>query len=80
MPSPTNKKPKDTMTKKHFIKMAAIIKDTIDKSKRKGWESSDASRALVVAAETIALDMADYFAKENPAFDRSRFLASAGVL
>jgi hypothetical protein len=68
------------MTKKHFIKIAAIIKDTIDKSKRQGWESSDASRALVVASETIALDMADYFAKENPSFDRSRFLVACGVL
>jgi hypothetical protein len=68
------------MTKKHFIKISAIIKDTIDKSKREGWESSQVSRALVVASETIALDMADYFAKENPAFDRSRFLVACGVL
>lgn len=68
------------MTKKHFIEMARIIRDTIDKSKRPGWESSQASRALVVASETIALDMADYFSKENPSFNRSRFLTSAGVL
>jgi hypothetical protein len=68
------------MTKKHFIEMARIIRDTIEKSKLPGRESSQASRALVVASETIALDMADYFAKENPSFNRSRFLKSAGVL
>jgi len=68
------------MSKKHYNSIAGIIKSTIDKSKREGWESSQASRALVVASESIALDVADFFASENPAFNRSRFLTACGVL
>ena len=72
------------MTKKHFNKIALIIADSvsdkIDKSGKSGWESEQIARAYKMAASQIALDMADFFADENPAFDRSRFLNACGVL
>ncbi len=72
------------MTKKHFSKIALIIADSvsdkIEKSKKTGWESDQASRAYKAASSQIALDLADFFEDENPAFDRSRFLNACGII
>jgi hypothetical protein len=77
-------KPFKTMTKKHFSKIALIIansvSDKIDKSQKTGWESDQASRAYKAAASQIALDLADFLADENPAFDRARFLNACGII
>lgn len=67
------------MTKKHYIAIAAIIKEQIDKSARDGWESEQAAKAWKISQESTAFDIADYFQDENPSFDRARFLAACGV-
>lgn len=54
------------MTKKHFEALAAIVNDNRFDGSRKE------------ACESIARDMADLFAEENPRFDRERFLTACG--
>lgn len=49
------------MTKKHFIAIAAILKEN-----HSPGQSSHA----------VAAKLADYFETENPLFDRERFLAA----
>lgn len=51
------------MTKRHFIAIAAILK-----SEHSPGQSSQA----------VAIRLADYFANENPRFDRQRFLTACG--
>ena len=72
------------ITKKHFSKIAGCVansvSDKIDKSQKTGWESDQAARAYKMAASQIALDLADFFADENPAFDRARFLNACGII
>lgn len=53
------------MTKKHFEAIAAIFAD----------------HPAIASAEVRSLgwQMADYFATQNPNFDRARFLAAAGI-
>lgn len=55
------------MTKRHFEAIAAIVKSVA--------RYHDADK---VTAKAIAEDLAFYFAKENPRFDRGRFLTACG--
>lgn len=65
------------MTKKHFEAIAAII---LDERPATLWgmtdDYSDGNRDGI---KTIAERLADYFATENPQFNRARFLAACGV-
>ena len=54
------------MTKKHFVKLAAIIRDNEN--------IADDGTGLAIAE-----DIADMCAAENPQFDRRRFLEACGV-
>jgi len=60
------------MTKRHFESIAAII----------AYEHRLARGAARPEGltENIAHKLADYFANENPRFDRQRFLVACGVL
>lgn len=51
------------MTRKHFEALAAITKSISNETTRK----------------FVAAEQADYFASQNPHFDRQRFLAACGV-
>lgn len=53
------------MTKKHFIAIAAIIKQ--------------AQHLSNVGKIDVAVDLADYFATINPLFDHDRFIKAATV-
>lgn len=55
------------MTRKHFEAIAAILRATY----------TDSAEGERVARE-IANDLADYFATENPRFDKMLFLTVAG--
>jgi hypothetical protein len=63
------------MTKKHFESIAAIL------ARHKTWaplgRSAKPVRGAIVGS--LARDLADYFATENPRFDRYRFLRACGV-
>lgn len=55
-----------SMTRKHFVMMAGIIR-----MGRKGENDT--------VADNLARSTADMFAKENPRFDREKFLKACGV-
>lgn len=60
------------MTRKHFEAIAAIIKSN-------GVEiHSDFDRGYIAGVE-VAHEMADFFATQNPNFDRVRFLTACGM-
>lgn len=59
------------MTKKHFIAIAADIRANLNMRER--------DEAEIYGIEAQARSLCDVFARFNPAFDRGRFLAAAGV-
>jgi hypothetical protein len=71
------------MTRKHFIAIAAIIKARFDEvdSQAPGAADLDAGHdaGYLNALTETAENMADYFASENPNFDRARFLTACGL-
>ena len=56
------------MSRKDYVAIAAIIKS----------EQAYQPEAAVITAQGIAERIADYFASDNPLFDRARFLRAAG--
>ena len=68
------------MTKKHFISIAKIIKEQLENEQLANpLVSQDIKDGAEIAVSCIAESLADYFQDENPAFDRSRFLAACGI-
>lgn len=59
------------MSKKHYIAMAALIRDHVTRSEKDAAE--------VYALEVLARDVCGMYAADNPRFDRGRFLAACGV-
>ena len=59
-------------TKQHYKAIAEIIKDEKD-----NWGSNPTQVHIAIAE--IAKDLAAYFAKDNPHFDRQKFLAACGL-
>lgn len=59
------------MTKRHFIAIAADIRENL--SMRERCEDE------IFGIESQARSLCDVFAQFNPAFDRARFLAACGV-
>ena len=58
------------MTKKHFVKLADILKRNRD--------SVVAGSSVQGALNVVALELADMCALENPNFSRRRFLTACG--
>lgn len=68
-----------SMTRKHFEKLATVIKDQVvatQRAYRLDWQES--SEYLML--EEVASDLADVCEGENGLFDRARFLAACGVV
>lgn len=61
------------MTKKHFEALARILKDNQVEI------HSDFDRGYIAGVEGVAHEMADYFASENPRFNRKQFLTACGI-
>jgi hypothetical protein len=59
------------MTKKHYEAIASILRKSIQQSYTLGLDNS--------VEKYIAQYLADYFASENPRFDRVRFLTACGI-
>lgn len=66
----TTRKVKDKMTKKDYIKIAATLKEN--------HPTVDNSMQALSVWNVIVLDFADMLAKDNPLFDRHRFLVACG--
>lgn len=65
------------LTRKHFQRVAGILRRTrhtvcID-------SDVDDNDPELLALRSVAEQLADYFAEENPNFDRKRFLEACGV-
>lgn len=60
------------MTRKHFEAIAKII------NARLAWADA-VQYGYIDATQKIANEMADYFATQNPNFDRARFLKACGL-
>ena len=68
------------MTKKHYEAIAAIIASTYNNANlytTPGYKDTAKERRETL--ETTASRLADYFAQDNPRFDRTRFLAACGI-
>lgn len=65
------------MTKKHFEAIARTIRDEFEAT----LPSSDPEfiRGAAYALEETAKSLADYFARENPRFNRAQFLTACGL-
>jgi hypothetical protein len=62
------------MTRKHYVAIAAILKRRMELALNKKVPGY-----AVTQTKLIAEDFAEYFANDNPGFDRSRFLTACGV-
>jgi hypothetical protein len=56
------------MSKKHFIKLAELIRTT-----------EKPNLATVHAFDSFRIRLADYLAEQNPNFDRDRFLNASAI-
>jgi len=63
------------LTKKDFKAVAENIATTIGD----GFDDSDYDLGWQDAIEDIAKQLADYFAAQNPRFDRERFMQVCGL-
>lgn len=59
------------MTKRHFESIARILKNA-------RGTAIDSGEAPMQVSD-VALSLADYFANENPRFDRAQFLTACGL-
>lgn len=58
------------MTKKHYIKIAAVFK------RAKELENNDEDAVQVL--HDLAYDLCTFFKEDNPNFDRERFMTACG--
>ena len=64
------------MSRKHYIEIAADLKRRRDEEYDKFMRGSDEPTHLLV--DRIAEDLAVIFKRDNPNFDRQRFLTACG--
>lgn len=62
-------------TKQHYKAIAEIIGKEIDPSCLISEDACDTCKAV----ERIARTLTDYFEKDNPLFDRKKFLDACGI-
>lgn len=62
------------MTARDFNKLAAILAGDLATARSAG------KRDVVTALTNVTLSIADMCAQSNPAFDRQRFYAAAGIV
>jgi hypothetical protein len=74
------------MSKKHFIKIAAVLRHVIETGRKVDVSSLDHpvkagnfNRGAEYAADIIAHNLAEIFEQENPRFDRARFLEACSL-
>lgn len=62
-----------TLTKRHFERTAEILRDM----RGEIWATADVTASETVTS--IERRLADWYASENPAFDRERFRSAANT-
>lgn len=66
------------LSAKHFNQTATNIKAVVDEAYASYEAGSVALWAAMAVLKDVANQMASSFARENPRFDRQRFLAACG--
>lgn len=64
-------------TKQHYVAIASIIK--ANKTKITSEDIAQCITGLPCLHPDMIGDLADYFAKDNPQFDRQKFLGACGL-
>jgi hypothetical protein len=67
------------MSRKHYAAIAREIAFRIHQHQEHPHLTDAQRLAAVMAIETVALDLADYFATDNPNFDYDRFTGACGI-
>lgn len=68
------------LSKKHYESIAAVIASRVKTLEHPEVEGYFEDGSAFDEVESIANELADYFATDNPAkFDRARFLRACGV-
>lgn len=65
------------MTRKDYVVLAGVIQDTYAQFNTPGQPDYNSVAGWGVA--TVALNICDVLAADNPRFDRERFLTACGV-
>ena len=65
------------MSKKHYIRVARIIADQIEFTLK--FNDGKIEQHRIAATVQIAHDLADMLQRDNPQFDRDRFLKACNV-
>jgi len=74
----TTRKVKDKMTKKDYIKIAAMLKGTLQDIGKEESLTDETKAIARIEHSIITGKMADIFQDDNPLFDRRRFLTACG--
>jgi hypothetical protein len=67
------------LRKKHYVSIAAILAGQREQATPKNREDEIAKTCINSTLDLIAFGLADYFAAENPEFQRSRFIDACVV-
>lgn len=67
------------MTKKQFQAVADLFNDAMEDMTDYSHMDTGYIVGRAAGIEAMAQDMADYFQKENPRFDREKFLDACGM-
>ena len=67
------------MSKKHYVALAKIFALRRQLVFNAGGTSDPYRQGAVAATNALVYEAADYFASDNPRFDRDRFLADCGL-
>ena len=62
------------LSRKTYVAVAEVIEGVREEATKNGGKCP-----AVLTCDEIARGLADYFAGDNPRFDRSRFLTACGV-
>ncbi len=62
------------LSRKHYVVIAAVIDNARKDASRTAFDVNGAA-----ACSKITHELANYFASDNPAFNRAKFLAACGV-
>lgn len=66
-------------TKRHYVTVAASIKDQRDYIEPTKRKSKDYSKAIADVTLNIANSLSRMFASDNPQFNRDKFMSACGI-
>jgi hypothetical protein len=68
-----------SMTKKHYVKIAVVIKGQREQGPIRTKEDQACVDSVNAVLDIVSMQLAHQFADDNSLFDRARFLTACGV-